>query len=624
MSNRTARSYSMLYKLFQQPKVTRRAVFCLIAVHTCLLVYSAHVHSPTLNEPGHLVAGLSHWKFQAFDLYRVNPPLIRMTASLPVIAAGYKEDWAGFSDAPLMRPEFTIGENFTAINGERSLYLITLARLACIPFSWVGAITCYLWARDLYGRPSGVLACAFWCFEPNILAHAPLITPDLGAAAMGIAAYYTFWRWLKKPTWTQAIVTGGILGLAELCKTTFLLFYPLWPLLWLVYRWPDRSKLFAMDWLCELGMLGLRMVIGLYVLNLGYAFEGTGTTLKEYKFVSELFAGTAREPKSPEASDINDNRFANSWLGTIPLPLPRNYVLGIDLQQHDFEQYPRPFFLGGTWSKEGWWYYYLYAAAIKVPLSFWLLIAVGCLIRFYDGRTVFSPRDEIAVLFPCFAILITVSSKTGINEHLRYALPCLPFLIVWVSALGTLDRVYRPKVIKELAIRSTVTSVVVSVLLAWFVLSSMWIYPHSLSYFNEVVGGPRNGFNHLLHSNIDWGQDLKYFQNWLSNQRDSQSLGSVYLAYFGFFDPSDVGITDVLSWPTIKGQASISDEARASAEIRSGYYVISVNLLKGYPWPSRGGDGHTGIINQRVLQHFANLAPMCQVGYTTFIFHVEK
>ena len=78
-------------------------------------------------------------------------------------------------------------------------------------------------------------------------------------------------------------------------------------------------------------------------------------------------------------------------------------------------------------------------------------------------------------------------------------------------------------------------------LLAYTVVSSLSIYPHSLSYFNElaavlptpadasypkpyeehgehgglwptikdaVAAGPRNGPRHLLDSNIDWGQDL--------------------------------------------------------------------------------------------------------------------
>ena len=46
----------------------------------------------------------------------------------------------------------------------------------------------------------------------------------------------------------------------------------------------------------------------------------------------------------------------------------------------------------------------------------------------------------------------------------------------------------------------------------WIIASSLSIYPHSLSYFNELVGGPLNGANHLLGSNVDWGQNLHYLQ----------------------------------------------------------------------------------------------------------------
>ncbi len=35
----------------------------------------------------------------------------------------------------------------------------------------------------------------------------------------------------------------------------------------------------------------------------------------------------------------------------------------------------------------------------------------------------------------------------------------------------------------------------------WFLASSLWIYPHSLSYFNESIGGPLNGLKHLFCSN---------------------------------------------------------------------------------------------------------------------------
>jgi len=44
-------------------------------LHTVLLALNALWMSPTLDEPAHLVAGISHWRFCDFSLHRVNPPL---------------------------------------------------------------------------------------------------------------------------------------------------------------------------------------------------------------------------------------------------------------------------------------------------------------------------------------------------------------------------------------------------------------------------------------------------------------------------------------------------------------------------------------------------------------------
>ena len=38
------------------------------------------------------------------------------------------------------------------------------------------------------------------------------------------------------------------------------------------------------------------------------------------------------------ASNGNKNRFAGTWLGEMPVPLPKNYVQGIDTQKLDFER----------------------------------------------------------------------------------------------------------------------------------------------------------------------------------------------------------------------------------------------------------------------------------------------
>ena len=175
------------------------------------------------------------------------------------------------------------------------------------------------------------------------------------------------------------------------------------------------------------------------------------------------------------------NRFANSWLARVPVPFPRNYVMGIDLQKWDLERKMLSY-LRGEWKVGGWWYYYLYAMAIKVPLGTWLLVVlsvIDCLRR--------SPsRDELFVLVPLFAVLILVSSQTGFSHHLRYVLPIFPFAFVWISRLARDTRVVGSPM-KYLRATGVV----------WSVASSLWIYPHSLSYFNELVGEPKHGHEHL-------------------------------------------------------------------------------------------------------------------------------
>ena len=54
-------SFGAVLTGLESPRVAWRAVAVLLVIHTGLLGYSAYVHSPTKNEPGHLVAGLSHW-----------------------------------------------------------------------------------------------------------------------------------------------------------------------------------------------------------------------------------------------------------------------------------------------------------------------------------------------------------------------------------------------------------------------------------------------------------------------------------------------------------------------------------------------------------------------------------
>lgn len=43
------------------------------------------------------------------------------------------------------------------------------------------------------------------------------------------------------------------------------------------------------------------------------------------------------------------------------------------------------------------------------------------------------------------------------------------------------------------------------------------MFPHSMSYFNELAGGPRNGHRYMVHATFGWSQDDFYLKRWLES-----------------------------------------------------------------------------------------------------------
>jgi hypothetical protein len=580
----------MSHEVFS-PGVSRRVVIALVLLtHLLMLTWGALRHSPTINEPGHLAAGLSHWYFGRFELYRVNPPLVRTVAAIPVTFGKPGVDWSKFHDHPGSRAEFSLGVSLAEANGARLCWLVTLARWACIPFSLLGAWTCYCWATRLYGNTSGLCALALWCFSPNVLAHGQLITPDVGATSLGLLANYVFWLWLRQPEWGGSILAGIVLGLALLTKLTWGILLPLWPIIWIVWFWGERHEKPGQSlarWLLQLATV---LIIGLYVLNLGYLFEDTFTRLRNFQFVSQALAGTGH---SDSPTFPGSNRFRRSALGDVPVPLPGNYLLGIDTQKRDFEA-GRSSFMRGEWHSRGSPYFYLYASAVKVPVGTMGLVALAILASCLAGGYSTRWRDELVLLLPALVVWLLVSSQTGFSEHFRYVLPSLPFIFVWTSKLG------RAPVLRHRGIAVMATS-----MLCWSIGSSLAVYPHSLSYFNELAGGPLRGHAHLLGSNTDWGQDLLYLKRSLGNHPRAQPVG-VALVRGAVVQPQIAGI-DARPAPKGPGDGLNFGAGSERPGPRPGWYAISVNRLRD---------------RSKNYSYFLNFQPIATAGYSIYIYHI--
>jgi len=574
-------------------------VLALLAVHAGLLAIAASVHSPTIDEVSHLPSGICHLQLWRFEPYRVNPPLVRLVAALPAWLMGQGVDARLLYNSPGHRDEAALGRSFMRANGAQTCFWCMLGRWCCIPFSLVGAFVMFSWARTLYGTSAGLAALIFWCFDPNILAHGQLITPDLGATALGLLAVYTFWCWLRQPVWSRAVLAGITLGLAELTKFTWIVLYPAFIIIWALWSdhgsasWPRLRRLRS----------GLTLValffLSILIIHLGYGLQHPIQRLGDFDFVSGTLSGL--EPRNS-----GGNRFRGTYLEGLPIPLPADYVLGIDTQKRDFERAPFSY-LGGEWSQEGWWYYYLYGLAIKEPLGSLLLLAVALVRMALFRGLVARWRDEMALLIPSLVVFVLVSSQTSMNHHIRYALPALPFAMIWAS--------------QAVACRQSgqyAFGIVGAVLVLWAAGSSLAVFPHSLSYFNELVGGPLEGHKQLLNSNIEWAQDLLFLKRWQQAHPESSPLHTVV---FANYDPRWIGI-EAGGRPPPSHNPHMPKGSLNADELgpQPGWFAVGVTFLhsdgqRTFAAPEDGGPVY--------YEYFARFQPVDRAGFSIYIYHID-
>lgn len=576
----------------------------MLLVHAGIAIVGLRQQSVTIDEYAHLPAGLSHWQKQTFFVYRVNPPLVTMLAALPVLFTNPQMPYDDtFVAKPGERYEWPFGRKFMVANWGRYHDLFVLGRLPIVAMSVLGGWLLFRWGREMYGDRAGLVAVALWSFCPNVLANAQLITPDVGCTTAFIACGYVWWRWLRNPSWGGATVAGVVLGIGMLTKFTLLAVYPIWLILLLIAFFRSGGRVLPVRLMQYL----IVCLVSLVIINAGYLFEGTGKALGDYDFSSKALRAD-RMTSAPAGLDangvpvkkyrlVNDNRFRGTCLERMPVPLPEHLVYGFDLQRRDLEGFGRSSYLRGELRDRGWWHYYVYALGVKLPLGTLVLLGIagfGLLFPIFRGCAL----DEWCVLFPPVFLLILVSSHTGFNHHLRYVLPIFPFLFLHIGRL--LRRVPTPT-------NRWLIGVVAACLL-WNIGAAVRIHPHHLSYFNELAGGPERGGEHLINSNLDWGQDLIFLKKWLDEHPEATPLR---LAYFNFVDPRVYGIEFQLPPMSVYGEIP---------RLPPGCYAVSASLVYGMGFNIPDGEGGRAGVPPEAFSYFRNYQPVAKAGYSIFIY----
>jgi hypothetical protein len=652
-------------------------VAALLALHLALAERSLVAENPTVDEVAHLPAGVTYWQKGTFRLYHHNPPLVKLVAALPVVLARpvteplYQQpSWTARDPS-----QPTFGQSFALLNADRYFELFRLARMVMPLFSVLGGWVVYAWSSRLHGRPGGFLSLTLWCFCPNVLAHARLVTGDVGATAVGVAATYVFWRYLQDPGWKWAVGAGVALGLAQLTKFSLLLLLAVWPLFglaWLVLAVPgDRRRARLVRGLRDgLLMIGLCVL----VIDAGYLFEGVGIPLGRYEFASRSLTRpiepTYRRAQRPNPLyDIllhfRENRFRGTILEKMPMPLPEHYLLGFDEQKIDTEGIPLRctaameainrgdmeqarvlartgddrttgyrVYLDGELRDHGWWYYYLATLIYKVPEGTWLLVlwGVGLLARDARKRPARAWADELILwTLPC-VILVSISLLTDINIGLRYVLPIAPYVFI---ATGKVV----PWVEQKTGPARQAGRAVVAACLGLTIAATVSIHPSYLAYFNWASGGPDRQPPHLIDSNLDWGQDLVGLREWCRRNIPGEKIG---LAYFGQINPSIYTLRDdPWDWflPPVAPGTTVPmpsnrprDLVGPAPRLTPGYYAVSASLVHGLPW--RLYDSSRVLVDAwqpawnaakpDAFGYFRKFKPIHHIGHSIYIYRLTE
>ncbi len=588
-----------------------------------MLAFSAYVHSPMTDEIAHFAAGLGHWRYGDFELYNVNPPIARVVGTLPVYCAmpvdeeamskvysisGSSRDSQGVIVSH--RKEFTIGDQLMSAMGPRYLFWLMIARWACIPFSCIGAWVCFAWSTDLYGKRAGWIALLLWCTSPLVLAFGAALTPDVPSGAMGILALYRYWKWTKESSYGNAYFAGLSIGLAELTKSTWILLHPMLFLITLGLMCV-RSKRYSLA-----AQGGFQLVLAWVVLLAGYGFSDQFKPLGEFEFSSPQLQ--IRElSESGEVERIVGNRFRGTLLELIPVPLPTELVRGVDTQESAMAAQVIVGFLCGELRLGGWWYYYLAVLLFKCTigeLGLFAIATLGVMAKYLFTSNGSRSRDwrlleTLLLLGPVVLYLSLLSYHTGLNRHARYMLQFLPLCFVWASQAAT----FFPG-------RSWLRGGTI-LLAALGSLSSLIYFPHSMSYFNELVGGPAQGHRYLSGTNIDWGHNVFYLRDELKRR----GWDSVGMSLWTRYDLKIAGVeAEIKKIPKLylANRIDVGPLTEDFKLLQPGRYAVSVCIVQG----TMGVPGNIepGDPIENGYTYFQEFQPVGRVGYSIWLYDLSE
>ncbi len=358
----------------------------------------------------------------------------------------------------------------------------------------------FKWARELFGERAAIFSLFLFVFCPNLNANTTLLSTDAYSALFTLTTAYYFRRFVIYSGWRNFILFSIHLALAQLAKQSLVLL----PLIFTVIAFVvllNRGTLLKRIRI-NLVRLALLIFIVLFIINLGFLFNGTGRSLSEYEFRSDFF-----------------RRF-QEWgaFSKLPLPLPVPLIEGLDLVKNMLqmgsghnEVSTRSYLFGNYFTGNGPWYYYPSIILFKTPLSVLILFFTVVVITIKGlarKENFFHTAYPITVAL-CFVLFFMFFNTS--QHSIRHLVMIYPLIYVALGRVMTLN-LFRKKYLLLL-------------LVLYGLITFYYYFPNLISYTNELVLPKKNAYRILASTNIDYGQCKECFTRYLEKHQDVRVPG---------------------------------------------------------------------------------------------------
>jgi Dolichyl-phosphate-mannose-protein mannosyltransferase len=562
------------------PRATLIALATFALVFVTLAVSSYTRKSSVWDEPIHLTDGYVSLAQHDVRVDPEHPPFLRMWAALPLVWQHVKPfDLTAIDRTDPDRWAWTLFsscERFLYSQNDADLMLYP-ARFMIVVLGVGLGVLLFFWAKDWLGFWPAVVALACYTVEPDIVAHASLVTTDFGFACFMFGALYFLWRTSRAPRAWNVAGLVVFCCLAVVSKFSAVVLAAIVVLL-LGFAAVRRKALTPKTAAGILALLVASAWLAIWAVY-GFKYAPSASPAWLYDFQSDLQV-KAEVPKLASVVTWIDHHHL------FPNAFSQGFLFGQAKAQ------VRPGYLMGTISDRGWWYYFPFAFLVKTPVALLLLMAGGLALAVVRWRRT-GPDDVVFVLLP-IAVYLAAAMASRLNIGNRHLLPIYPLALLLVALAAS----------ELLASRARLGRYALTGLVGIAALEFGANYPDNLAFFNVLVGGPDHGSEYLVDSNLDWGQDLKPLKAWM----DAHGVPHINLAYFGTAYPPYYGIDATL----LPGSEFFQQSPNVQLP---GYVAISATILRGV---------YLGERERAFYRPFTNMTPVANVGHSIFIYWVDQ